>query len=181
MKLNYIITLLCFVIFSNYLIAQDNLPRLSPKSYIGQTVGYTNVEISYGSPGVKNRKIWNDLVPFNEVWRTGANEATTIEFDNDIQINGVVIPAGKYSLFTIPTNKSWTVIFNKVYEQWGAYKYDKNEDLIRFSVTPEVSEFEERLQFSFQYISPYKTAVVFKWEKLKFSFVINTELKKKKD
>lgn len=181
MKLNYIITLLCLLLLSNLLIAQDNLPRLSPKSYIGQTVGYTNVEINYGVPGVKNRKIWDDLVPFNEVWRTGANEATTIEFDNDIQINDEVIPAGKYSLFTIPTNKSWTVILNKVYEQWGAYKYDKNEDLFRFKVTPVLSEFEERLQFSFEYISPYKTAVVFKWEKLKFSFIINSEINKKKD
>ena len=181
MKLSYIITILCFIAFISSLFAQDNLPRLSPKSYVGQTIGYTKVEINYGAPGVKDRKVWDDLVPYNEVWRTGANEATTIEFDNNIKINGTEIPSGKYSLFTIPTKNKWTVILNKVYEQWGAYKYDKGEDLIRFSVIPEINEFNERLQFSFQYISPYKTAVEFKWEKLKFSFVLDSGLKTKKD
>ena len=181
MKLNYIVTFLCFIGFSYSLFAQENLPRLSPKSYVGQTIGYTKVEINYGSPGVKDRTVWNELVPYNEVWRTGANEATTIEFNNDIKINGAEVPAGKYSLFTIPNKNRWIVILNKVYEQWGAYKYDKGEDLIRFSVTPEINDFNERLQFSFQYVSPYKTAVVFKWEKIKFSFVIDTGLKTKKD
>lgn len=78
--------LIIFFLFGLTIIAQNNPPRLSPKCYVGQTIGYTNVEIKYGSPGVKERKIWGELVPYNKVWRTGADEATTIEFENDVII-----------------------------------------------------------------------------------------------
>lgn len=155
--------------------AQDNVPRLSPKAFVGQTVGYTNVVITYGSPGVKGRNVWNDLVPYNAVWRTGANEATTIEFDTDVRIGGKIVPAGKYSLFTIPNKDNWTIILNKEYEQWGAYKYNEKEDLIRFKAIPKPNSFVERLCFAFEYKSPYKAFVNIAWEKLKVSFEISTE------
>ncbi|MCB9258443.1 MAG: DUF2911 domain-containing protein [Ignavibacteriales bacterium] len=159
------------------IVAQKGLPRLSPKSYIGQTIGYTNVEVTYSSPGVKERNVWGELVPYNEVWRTGANEATTIEFDNDILVEGKKIPAGKYSLFTIPGKNKWVIIFNKIYEQWGAFKYNKEEDFIRFSVTPKQNSFVERLRFTFEFKEPYVTTLNLEWEKVKVSFNINTEIK----
>ena len=175
MKLQNILASFLIVIISSNLFAQDNLPRLSPKSFVGQTIGYTNVVITYGSPGVKARSVWNDLVPYNKVWRTGANEATTIEFDTDVKLEGKNVPAGKYSLFTIPDKDSWIIIINKEYEQWGSYKYQEKEDLIRFKVVPKLNNYVERLRFVFEYISAYKTLVNFEWEKLRVSFEINTE------
>ena len=125
------------------------------------------VNMQYGSPGVKERKIWGDLVPYNEVWRTGANEATWIEFDKDVTIAGQKIPKGKYGLFTIPAESEWTVILNKVWDQWGAYDYDEKEDLARFNVVPQKSDSsKERLEFSVD------DDVTFAWENLTFSFDI---------
>lgn len=163
-----------FLIFSSILIAQDKLPRLSPKAFVGQVVGYTTVKINYGSPGVKGRKIWGDLVPFGKVWRTGANEATTIEFDNDVLINGNKVKAGIYSLFTIPDKEIWTIILNKDYDQWGAFKYNKEDDVLRFKVKPKENSFYERLKFSIVYKEPYKSDIVLKWENLKISFEIDS-------
>lgn len=165
------------LVFVQYTFAQDNLPRLSPKSYTGQSIGYTNTQITYGSPGVKGRTVWGELVPYGKVWRTGANEATTIEFDKAVIIDGKIIPAGKYSLFSIPEKKSWTIIFNKVYDQWGAYKYDENKDVIRFNVKPTENNFVERLSFSIEFTSPYKSNIIFEWEKLKISFTVNSKIK----
>ena len=175
MNLKNIFTGFFIVFIASNLFAQDNVPRLSPKSFVGQTVGYTNVVITYGSPGVKGRTVWNDLVPFNEVWRTGANEATTIEFDKDVRIEGKKVPAGKYSLFTIPNKDFWTIILNKEYEQWGAYKYQEKEDLIRFKIVPTSNNYVGRLRFVIEYKSPYKSFVNFEWEKVRVSFEINAE------
>ncbi len=155
--------------------SQDNPPRLSPKAFVGQTVGYTDIVIKYGRPGVKERKLWGELVPYNEVWRTGANEATTIEFSSDVKLNGHKVPAGKYSLFTIPTENEWIIIINKVDKQWGAFKYDEKEDLLRFKVKPQPNKFVERLNFSFSYIGPYTANIIFEWARLNVSFEVNSK------
>jgi hypothetical protein len=178
MKIINLLFLFFFTVNSSLLVAQKNLPRLSPKAFVGQTIGYTTVTITYGSPGVKEREIWGELVPYGEVWRTGANEATTIEFDNDLYIEGNKIPTGKYSLFTIPNEKEWTIILNKVYDQWGAFKYNMDEDQIRFKVKPIKNHHVERLKFYFQYIEPYKAIVNLEWEKIKIPFLINSEILK---
>ncbi len=149
-------------------------PRLSPKAFVGQTIGYTDVTITYGTPGVKGRKIWGGLVPYNKVWRTGANEATTIEFSTDVKVNGHFVPKGKYALFTIPNPDEWTIIFNKVADQWGAFKYDPKEDLLRFKVKPVKHTFRERLMFSIDYKTPYSADVNIDWENLRVSFTIDT-------
>jgi len=172
-----ILAYLLFFLASTIITAQNNLPRLSPKSFVGQTVGYTKVIINYGSPGVKERSIWGELVPYGEVWRTGANEATTIEFDSDIYIEGNKVPAGKYSLFTIPSKEEWTIILNKIYDQWGAYKYDEDEDLLRFKVPQLSNHHVERLTFRFQYKDAYRSDVILEWAKIKISFEINSEIK----
>ena len=176
MKIYFNLFLLTLLFFGSNLYAQKNLPRLSPKSLVGQTVGYTNVEITYGSPGVNERVIWGELVSYNEVWRAGANEATTIEFSNDVIVQGNKVPAGKYSLFTIPTKSSWTVILNKVYEQWGAFKYNVEEDLLRFEVSPVSNTYVERLKYSIEYQEAYISIVNIEWEKLKISFTVKSNL-----
>jgi len=167
-----------FVTAVNY--AQIELPKLSPKASVSQMIGYTNVTVEYHRPGVKGRTVWGDLVPLNKVWRTGANDATTIEFSTDVIIDNKNVPAGKYSFFTIPNN-STTVILNKVWKQWGAYDYKQEEDLMRFTVYPEADDFTEWLTFSFTDLSDSSATFNFNWERVKVSFKINVDVKQAVD
>lgn len=111
-------------------------PAASPACTIKQRVGLTDIEIVYSRPGVKNRQIFGGLVPYGEVWRTGANSATKITFSTPVKLNGVDIAAGTYGLFTIPGEQEWTIIINKGAQQWGAYQYDEKADVVRFKATP---------------------------------------------
>lgn len=121
--------------------AQDKMPedkskRPSPPATATAVVNGTTVTIDYSRPSLKGRKAFGDkLVPYGEVWRTGANEATTFTVDKPVKIVGKTLPAGKYGLFTIPTATTWTVIFNKVPNQWGAFKYNAADDALRVSVS----------------------------------------------
>ncbi len=120
----------------------------SPRDSAHGKIGSATVSIDYGSPSVKGRKIWGELVPYNQVWRTGANEATVFKTDKDIQVEGKTLPAGTYAFFAIPTAGSWTLIFNKTAKQWGAFDYDKNQDALRVNVTPKKSgTAHERLNY----------------------------------
>lgn len=114
----------------------DKSQRVSPPAQDSAMVGNTKVIIDYSRPSVKGREIYGSLIPYNEVWRTGANEATTFEVDKDVLIEGQPLPAGKYALFTIPGEEEWTIIFNKTAEQWGAYEYDQEQDALRVQVKP---------------------------------------------
>ncbi|MCB0588371.1 MAG: DUF2911 domain-containing protein [Phaeodactylibacter sp.] len=139
-----------------------NPQRVSPPKTATGTIDGIEIKIDYSSPSVKGRKIWGKLVPFNEVWRTGANEATTISLSKTASIEGKTLAAGKYSLFTIPGEEKWTVIFNTVAEQWGAYEYDKSKDALRVQVTPEMLEEPvEMMEFSIE-----EGKVILRWEKL---------------
>ncbi|MCZ7602869.1 MAG: DUF2911 domain-containing protein [Melioribacteraceae bacterium] len=171
---NIIINLLLGVFIVSLTYAQNDQPRLSPKASISQVIGYTEVTINYSRPGVKERTVWGELVPYDKVWRTGANEATTIEFNNDVRIEGNEVPKGKYSLFTIPGEMEWTIILNKEWEQWGAFKYSEAADQLRFKVKPQKSEFTERLTFSVDYLSPYSANIVSEWNEIEVSFKIET-------
>lgn len=153
------------------------LPRLSPDKKVYQKIGYTEAEITYGSPRVKGRQIWGNLVPYNEVWRSGANEATTIRFSDVVEIENKLLPAGTYSFFVIPRkNEKWTVIFNKVYDQWGAYSYDPSADQLRFDLLPRnAAGFYEELTYSFEQINFHYARMVLNWESLELSFEIETE------
>ncbi|MCY0969324.1 DUF2911 domain-containing protein [Chryseobacterium wangxinyae] len=94
-----------------------------------------NITIAYSSPSVKERKVWGELVPYNKVWRAGANDATTFETSKDITVQGKKLPAGKYSFFLIPKESgTWTAVFNKEPKQWGAYKYEESKDALRVDV-----------------------------------------------
>ena len=122
----------------NFINAQDK-PTSTKEVVTGKINGAT-ITINYGSPSVKGREIWGKLVPFNQVWRAGANDATTFETDKEVMIEGAKLPAGKYSFFIIPNDKECTIIFNKEAKQWGAYKYKENEDQLRVTVKQEVAK-----------------------------------------
>jgi hypothetical protein len=111
-------------------------PVPSPPCTLKQRVGLTDIEIVYSRPGVKGRTIFGGLVPYDKVWRTGANEATHVTFSTPVKLNDADIPAGTYALFTIPGEKEWTIILNKAARQWGAFRYDEKADLVRVKATP---------------------------------------------
>ncbi len=114
--------------------------RLSPHESVSGTVGGANITVTYGRPYKKGREIYGGLVPFDAVWRTGADEATTLDTDRDLMLGGLHVPAGKYSVYTIPSTEKWTLIVNKVWDQWGT-NYDEAQDLGRVDMM--VSESEE--------------------------------------
>jgi hypothetical protein len=155
---------------------QLELPRPSPKATVSQVVGLTDVTIAYCRPGVKGRTIWGDLVPYGQVWRTGANEATTITFSTDVTVAGKQVPAGTYGLFTIPGKDAWTVILNKGAKQWGAYEYKQAEDFVRFTVAPQAAPFAERMTFSFPDTTMDATEVALHWEKVQISFPVKVDV-----
>lgn len=115
--------------------AQEAKKPASPPATATGKIKDATVTIAYNSPSVKDRKIWGDLVPFDKVWRAGANEATTFETDKEVTVQGKKLPAGKYSFFLIPKESgTWTAIFNKESKQWGAYKYQEAQDALRVDV-----------------------------------------------
>jgi len=113
-----------------------NFPAASPSCTIKQRVGLTDVEVVYSRPGIKGRDIFGGIVPYGVVWRTGANSATKITFSTAVKLEGNDIPAGTYSLFTIPGTNEWTIIINKNANQWGSFQYDPKQDVVRFDVEP---------------------------------------------
>jgi hypothetical protein len=125
------------------LLAQDqtgpkiNVPAASPAATVKQRVGFTDIEIAYSRPSVRDRKIFGAFLPYGEVWRTGANTATKITFSTPVRIGGTELPAGSYALYSIPGASEWTVIFNKVTGEWGAYSYKQENDALRVKVKPE--------------------------------------------
>jgi hypothetical protein len=155
--------------------AQIKLPRVSQHAVVTQTIGLTDVTITYSRPGVKGRTIWGDLVPYDKVWRTGANEATEIAFSRDVTIEGKPLPAGTYSLHTIPGKTSWTVIFNKKAEQWGSYEYDAAQDALRVQVTPTSGPNVEWMQFSFPDVANDSAKCELAWEKLRVTFSVGAD------
>jgi Protein of unknown function (DUF2911) len=154
--------------------------RISPKAFLMQTIGLKDVSVSYSRPGVKGRKIWGELVPYDKVWRAGANEATRFVFTSDVLINGKKLRAGSYSFFAIPAKTNWILIFNKVADQWGAFEYNQAEDAMRFTVKPQQTEFTEWLEYTFSDMNVNKdgknSAVInLIWEKLKIPFTVEVQ------
>jgi Protein of unknown function (DUF2911) len=119
--------ILMFMALITLATAQGNKPK-SPKETVTGSIDGVNVEIVYCRPSARGRKMLGGNEPYGKVWRTGANEATTIKFDKNVTIEGQALPAGTYALFTIPNENEWTFIFNKNTSQWGAYDYEKNKD-----------------------------------------------------
>lgn len=155
--------------------AQVETPRPSPKSSLMQNVGITEITINYSRPGVKGRAIWGALVPYDKVWRTGANEATTIQFSSDVWINGNKLSKGLYSLHTIPGAAEWTIIFNSVAEQWGSYSYDAAKDTLRVTAKPEAGDFREWLTFEIPEMTTDTAKITLRWEKIVVPFTVDTK------
>lgn len=156
---------------------EDLFPKLSPKASVSQTIGTTTVTIEYHRPAVRGRKIWGELVPYGKVWRTGANEATTIRFSDPVRIGGRMVPAGTYALFTIPGPETWTVILNKRWKQFGAFDYRPEEDVVRLEVRPKVmKEHTEWLTYEIYPASRGSAYVDLYWERLRVDFLVDVDV-----
>jgi hypothetical protein len=153
-------------------------PQPSPLASVAEKVGVTAVSIEYSRPSVRERKIFGGLVPYGQVWRTGANAATKITFDTDVKLGGAVVPAGSYALFTIPGEAEWTVILSKVVDnQWGSYAYNQNDDQARVKVKPAaMAQPLETMTISLQDMRAGKANLVIAWEKTQASVEIDTGL-----
>lgn len=141
-------------------------PRPSPNAKLTQTVGITELTVTYSRPAVKGRAIWGGLVPWNEPWRTGANEATQFISADDVMVEGQKLAAGTYALVTIPTAESWTVIFSKQKEMWGATGYDAKNDALRVTVKPVAAPHMERMLFTFDDPENDSVTLNLRWEKV---------------
>ena len=189
-------TVLCVLCFAASTFAQIRVPRPSQKASVMQTIGVTDVTITYSRPGVKGRKIWGDplpgqaageatldnqmarpkdapIVPYGHMWRTGANEATMFVVTDDVLINGQKLPAGSYSLHTIPTKDEWTIVFNQTANQWGSFNYDPAKDTLRVKAKPQtVAENQEWLGFTFDPVAEDSAQVNIRWEKISVPFTV---------
>lgn len=157
-----------YLIVAMFVLAGSVFAQSPRKQANGKIAGVT-IDVDYGSPSVKGRKIWGGLEPYDKVWRAGANEATTVTFSKAVKINGNALDAGKYAFFIIPReNGKWTVIFNSEPNQWGAFKHDKSKDALRVDVDPVwADDTQEALMYSVD-----KT-LNFAWEKARLSLEVS--------
>jgi hypothetical protein len=179
--------------------AQLRTPRPSQKASVMQTVGVTDITITYSRPGVKGRTIWGDppagasttaatlddararakdavIVPYGHVWRAGANEATQFAVSDDVMINGQPLKAGTYSLHAIPGKDEWTIIFNSDAGQWGSFTYDEKKDVLRVKAKPQMaSDSEEWLQYTFDPVGETSAQINLRWERLRVPFTVEVK------
>lgn len=159
---------------------QLNTPRPSPKAKLEQRVGLTDLSVAWSRPGVKGRTIWGDLVPWDQPWRIGANEATTFTTSDAIRVNGKELPAGTWAVVAIPGRERWTIAFNPDKEMWGTNGYKAEKDVLRVEVKPETTATSaEWLSFSFPEMTPRSAKLEFRWEKVRWTLDIEVEMEKK--
>ena len=198
--LSYLSIILLLLAAAGVADAQLRLPRPSPKASVTQTIGVTDVTITYSRPAVKGRKIWGDppadvyakgeatlddqnkrpegmvIVPNGHIWRTGANEATQFTVTDDVLINGQKLPAGSYSLHTIPGKDEWTIIFNSVANQPGSFSYNAANDALRVKTKPHmVADNTEWLSFTIDPMSENTAQVNIRWEKMHVPFTVEVK------
>ncbi|RIW14571.1 DUF2911 domain-containing protein [Algoriphagus lacus] len=156
---------------------QIQMPQSSPSAKISQQFGLTTVTVDYSRPSTKGRKIFGELVPYGEIWRTGANAATVVTFTTEVVINGKEIPAGSYALYAIPGKAEWTIILSKNTKLWGAIGYKQEEDQVRFTVEPtKTSKKYETFEISFNNLTDNGADMSLKWEYTRVDFKIITEV-----
>ena len=198
LKRTFVSIFAVLLLFAVSAVAQIDTPRPSPKASVMERIGVTDVTITYSRPGVKGRQIWGDplpeqanvkgeatlddqnarpkgaaIVPWGHVWRAGANEATTFVVTDDVLINGQKLPAGSYSLHTIPTKDEWTIIFNGTANQWGSFDYDPAKDTLRVKVKPQwVNQSQEWLSYSIDPVGDDSAQVNIRWEKVNVPFTV---------
>lgn len=167
---------LAFLLTVNFFplsFGQSLTPALSPKATLTQGVGVSEITITWSRPAVKGRKIWGGLIPFGEIWRTGANANTTIKFSDAVTINGKELPAATYGFHTIPGEKEWTLIISKDNNLAGSAGYKQENDALRLTVKPVAAgDFYERLAFDVVELTDSTAEIFFAWEKVKVSFTV---------
>ena len=165
----FLLALACSLIFVSKSSAQTpnvQFPAASPECTLKQRIGLTDIEIDYSRPGIKGRTVFGGIVPYDRVWRTGANQATKITFSTPVKLNGQDIPAGSYALFTIPGEDAWTIILSKNSNQFGAFQYDPKDDLARFKVVPmELAESVETFTIEFNRLRDESADINLIWDR----------------
>ena len=171
MKFFPILTVFALLITLTHVSAQINTPAASPSATVTQVIGLSKVTVDYSRPMLKGRQmVGSKLIPYGQVWRTGANKIPNLTLSHDMAVEGKSIKAGTYGLVTIPGEKKWTVVLSKNANQWGTYNYKAEEDLMRFDVEAgKTNATVEQFTFSFVTLTPASAHLIMQWE--------NTEIK----
>ena len=153
-----------------------DLPRDSQHSVLTQRIGITDITINYHRPLVKGRTIWGKVVPYDQVWRAGANENTTIAFTDPVSVEGQPLAKGVYGLHMIPGQNQWTIIFSKIHNAWGSFTYKEADDALRVTVKPQASEPHEALTYDFDDVKEDSAVATLRWEKLAVPFKVGVNV-----
>lgn len=168
---------LCLLMLSQAFAQQIQMPQASPTAKLSQRIGLTDVTVEYSRPSMKGRKIFGELVPYGEVWRTGANAATLITISTPARFEGKEVPAGTYALYSIPGKTEWTIILSGNTKLWGAVGYNEAEDIVRFNVKPgKTSQKYETMEINFVDMTDTGASLSIKWENSRVNFRIETEV-----
>ena len=154
-----------------------NLPRISQHGVTTQTIGISTVTIDYSRPLAGTREVWGKTVPYGKVWRSGANENTTITFSDEVSVEGKPLAAGTYGLHMIPDKDQWTVIFSKNSTSWGSFSYDEKEDALRVTVKPATDQAFDTLTYTFDDVKPDSALATMRWEKVAVPFRVSVDVK----
>ena len=172
--------LFLLLLFTSQLAAQYQIglvPRVSPDRAVYQKIGYTEVEVRYGSPAVRGRDIWGELVPYDNLWRAGANSATTVELSQPVRVKGMPLDSGQYALFVLPReNDVWTVLFNSNAQQWGAFRHDPAKDVLRVDLIPRRTNLhQEHLTYHLRQVGYRYGSIVLQWEHYELEIPFQTD------
>jgi tetratricopeptide (TPR) repeat protein len=180
LKIRLLLLIPCLLFAAGASRAQSfvmSLPGPSQRAEVEQRIGLTDVAIKYHRPLVNGREVWGKLVPYEEPWRAGANENTTISFSDPVTIDGKPLASGTYGLHMIPDKDQWTVVFSKASTSWGSFSYKQDEDALRVTVKPETSDFHEALTYDFDQPKVDSAVVTLRWEKVAVPFKVGIDLK----
>jgi hypothetical protein len=151
------------------------MPEASQRASVSQRLGVTDITIDYHRPLVKGRKVWGGIVPYDQVWRAGANENTLFRVSDPVTVEGQPLAKGTYGLHMVPGTDSWTVIFSKNSSAWGSFTYKQDEDALRVTVKPHPADMQEALRYDFDDVQPNSATVTMQWEKMAVPFRVSLD------
>ena len=179
-KISILFTYIMISLYGLNANAQLKMPQSSSLQTLTQEFGLGKVTVSYSRPNIKGRSLEKDLIPFGEVWRTGANDATVITFTDAVTLEGNTVLPGEYALFTIPGKDEWTIILNKETKQWGSYQYKQAADVLRFKVKPiKLTEHLETFSINFSDVMPSTANLDLSWENTRITIKMTTDVDSK--
>ncbi len=174
-----IATAIAFFIGTPTIDAQVKLPAASSSQTVTQALGINSVTLTYQRPNINGRVVFGGLVPYGQVWRTGANSIPNLTFEEEVRIEGHTVPAGTYGLFTVPNKNEWTIILSKNPKQWGAYQYKETDDLLRFNVKPQtLTKKVETFTIDFENVTTKSAVISLAWENTKVGFNVTVDQSK---